>query len=461
MRNCSYAYSTLVIKDKVSMFNPQKYRSKNCLIIGAGKSGLSCADLLMEMTNSKITVYDKKSLRLKNFKSVSDENFKEIIDTIDFAVKSPGISNNNPIINEIIKHKIPIFSEVEIALSFSKTKNIVMITGTNGKSTTTYLTYKIFNNYLKKHNAKAVLAGNIGKPVSAQVLKADKNDWIIIEISSYQLEDSTYLKPKIAAILNITPDHIEHHGSMEKYIEAKFKIFKYMDKNGYLIINNSDDILKKIKPRNTNILRFSIKNDKNEAYYDGKNIILLKYNSELRPAKIQGEHNIENEMAASLMASSAKISYDIIQQTLDKFKGLEHRIEFVREINGVSYINDSKGTNVDSTLIALKALGKEKNIWLILGGTHKNAPYAPLKPYIKKYVKKIMTIGEAAPIIEKELKGTTDIITANTIGNALKFARKEAAVGDIVLLSPACASFDQFKNFEDRGRKFKKIVKSL
>jgi UDP-N-acetylmuramoylalanine--D-glutamate ligase len=444
------------------MFVPQKYRSKNCLIVGAGKSGMACASLLKDRINAGITVYDKKSLRLKGIRFVNDENFKDIIDDIDFAVKSPGISNNNLIINELRKHKIPVFSEVEVALSFSKTKNIVMITGTNGKSTTTYLTYKIFNNYLKKHNAKAVLAGNIGKPVSTQVLKADKKDWIVIEISSYQLEDSTYLKPKIAAILNITPDHIEHHGSMEKYIEAKFKIFKYMDKNGYLIINNNDDILKGIKARNTNILRFSIRKGKNNhIFYDGKNIILAEKNKEFRPAKIQGEHNIENEMAAVLIALSAEISDDIIQQTLDKFKGLEHRIEFVREINGVLYINDSKGTNVDSTLIALKALGREKNIWLILGGTHKNAPYTPLIPYIKKYVKKIMAIGEATPIIKKDLCGTTDIITANTIDNALKFTKKYAAGGDIVLLSPACASFDQFKNFEDRGRKFKKLVKSL
>jgi len=443
------------------MFDFKKYYFKTALIIGGGKSGIAVAKLISKKLKSNIFVSDSKKIKTE-FNLVKESEIKKIINKIDFAVKSPGISNSNQVIKELKKNKIPIFSELEVSLSFSKTNNLIMITGTNGKSTTTYLTWLIINNCLMKKGLKAVLCGNIGKPVSKEILKANKNDWVVMEVSSYQLEDSTYLKPKIAAILNITPDHIEHHGSMDNYIKAKFKIFSSIDRNDFLIINGDDPYLKKIRRKNIKILKFSSKRKADSFYRDG--YIWIKHlNNKIKfkPADIPGIHNIENQMASILIALSQHSDYKTIQKTLNGFKGLEHRIEFVKEVNGVKYINDSKGTNVDSTLIALKALGKRKNIWLILGGLHKNSPYTPLIPYIKKYVKGILTIGSAAPLIKHDLKGYCDITDVRTLKNAVKISSKNAIKGDIVLLSPACASFDQFKNFEDRGRKFKKFVREL
>lgn len=439
------------------MFNPERYIRKNVLIIGGGKSGLSCAKLLSKKLKNRIIISDKKEIKTK-YDLIYENEIKKIIKKIDFAIKSPGITNENIVVKSLTEKNIPIYSEVEVALSFSKTDNIIMITGTNGKSTTTYLTYKIFDDYLKKQNKKAVLCGNIGIPVSDNILKAKEDDWLVIEISSYQLEYSTYLKPKIASILNITPDHIEHHKTMENYIKAKAKIFEYMDENGILILNYDDKILRKFNKTRPKRLYFSLKSKNADIYFDGKKIITDNFS--FTPSNIPGKHNIANEMVAILCALSQKIDPKSIQETLKKFKGLEHRIEFVKEIKGVKYINDSKGTNVDSTIIALKAVGKKKNIFLILGGKHKNSPYTPLIPYIKKYVKKIVTIGEAKSIIKEDLK-QFDIIDAGDLKNAMNIIYKTAKKGDIVLLSPACASFDQFKNFEDRGKKFKALVEKL
>ncbi len=443
-----------------SYFNPQYFKNKKCLIIGAGKSGIWCAKLLKKKLTPFITISDKKSIktqyRLINEKDI-DEKF---IKNIDFAIKSPGITNENPVIKILKKFSKPIFSEIEVALSFSKTQNIIMITGTNGKSTTTYLTHLIINEYLKKDGRKSVLCGNIGYPVSKEILKAKKDDFLTIEVSSYQLEDSKFIKPKIGIILNITPDHIEHHGSMENYINSKFKIFSFMDEKSTLIINFDDPILRRIKDKNFQILTFSLKNKYADAFYSN-NTIKLKNGYEFKPANIEGKHNIYNQMASILAAVCAGVDKKNIQKILSSFKGLEHRIEFVREINGVKYYNDSKATNVDSTLVCLKALGKKKNIHLILGGVHKNSPYTPLIPLIKRYVKMIYTIGLAEQIIKKELSGSVPLISAKTIKKAVELASRSAVSGDIVLLSPACASFDQFKNFEERGKKFKNYVKKL
>ena len=442
------------------MFLKDNFINKNALILGFGKSGISASKILEKKLKNNIYVFDEKPIKTK-YKKISIKNIDKEIKKIDFAIKSPGINDDHFVIKKLKEKNIPIYSEVELALSFIRSKNIIMITGTNGKSTTTYLSYLIINEYLKKNGKKAVLCGNIGTPVSSVVDKVRENDWVVIEISSYQIQDSTFLKPKIAIILNITPDHIEHHGSFENYIKAKFKIFSNMDKNDTLIINNDDKILKKVKA-NAKILKFSLK-QKSDSYYKNQKIIVQKERQKLifTPAKIPGMHNIENQMASILASLCVGVDFKTIQDVLNKFRGLEHRIEFVREINGVIYINDSKATNVDSTLTALKALGRRKNIYLILGGKHKNSPYTPLIPLIKKYVKKILAVGEATPIIFNDLKGYVEIIDAGNIKKAIEIAKNQAKKGDIVLLSPACASFDQFKNFEERGKKFKKWVNSL
>ncbi|MCX7641689.1 MAG: UDP-N-acetylmuramoyl-L-alanine--D-glutamate ligase [Elusimicrobiales bacterium] len=443
------------------MFIPQNFKDKKCLIIGGGKSGIEAAKLILKKITKNIIISDKNKINT-SFHYINESKINnKIIKEIDFAIKSPGILPQNKIIKLIKKYRKPIFSEVELALSLSKTQNTIMITGTNGKSTTTYLTYLILDSYLKKKSTKAILCGNIGYPISSKVLSAKQNDWLVIEISSYQIEDSTFIKPKIASILNITPDHIEHHGSMENYIKAKFKIFSYMDKSSTLILNGDDPTLNKIKDKPFNIIRFSIKKRNLDAFYEKGKIFVKNLKKPFIPSQIPGIHNIQNQMAAILISLSCGVDYETIQEVLLSFKGLEHRIEFVKEINGVKYYNDSKATNVDSTIVSLKALGREKNIILILGGIHKGAPYTPLIPLIKKYVKKIITIGSAAKLIEKDLSSVIDIKNCSNIKNAVKYVSNISKPGDIVLLSPACASFDQFKNFEERGKIFKRLVNSL
>ena len=442
------------------MFNKEEFKHKKCLIIGAGKSGVAVAKLLEKTLGCDIYISDISRKKI-GFKLILEDEVKEdLIRDLDFAIKSPGVVPTHRIIKLLKSHKKPIFSEIEVGLSFSETKNIVMITGTNGKSTTSYLTYLIFNEFLKKHGKKAILCGNIGYPVSEKVLQARDGDWLIIEVSSYQLEDSTFIKPKIGIITNITPDHLQHHKTMKNYIKAKLKILSFMDEESTLIVNGDDKILKKIKSNRFNILRFSLKNHKEDAYYNNKNII-IKPDIVIKPSDIPGNHNIENQMAAILAGKAAKIDFDTIRRVISSFKGLEHRIEFVREVNGVKYYNDSKATNVDSTLTALRSLGIKKNIHLILGGLHKGTPYTPLVPLVKKYVKTILTIGSSAGIIEKELGKYVKIVNSKTLKNAINYAYKNSKRGEIVLLSPACASFDQFKNFEERGRVFKRYVDNL
>lgn len=442
------------------MFDPKEYINKKCLIVGGGVSGLAVYNLIKRKMKCNVVISDIKKPTKSNVEWMEEDKIDDdFIKRIDFSIKSPGIDPTNRVIKLLKKYSKPIFSEIEIALSFSKTQNVIMITGTNGKSTTTYLTYLILNNFLKKKNKKAILCGNIGYPISKEILTAEKDDWLVVEVSSYQLEDSTFVKPKIAIITNITPDHIKHHGTFENYIKAKFKIFSFMDEDSTLIINYDDRVLKGIKTNRFKILKFSIKNKKANAYYEEGYIVFNK--RKIQPAKIPGVHNIQNQMAAILASSEVGVDIQTIQNTLKLFKGLEHRIEFVREINGVKYYNDSKATNVESTLIALKSLGEKKNIYLIMGGIHKGSSYRSLEPLIKKYVKEIITIGEASQIIQQELHKVVRVTNLIDLKNAIKYSYEKAKSGDIVLLSPACASFDQFKNFEDRGRKFKKYVNEL
>ncbi|MEW5951204.1 MAG: UDP-N-acetylmuramoyl-L-alanine--D-glutamate ligase [Elusimicrobia bacterium] len=440
---------------------------KNVLIIGAGKSGSACARLLFKKGFS-VFVSDKKDKKeiAKNLspqiKILSEEEAVKKASLFSFAVKSPGLKSDNPVIISLLKASVPIRSELETALNFSKTKNLIMITGTNGKTTTTALCAFIMSKALK-NKGKAYACGNIGYPVSLAVAKARENDFLVIEASSYQLEDSRRISPLSCAILNITPDHIEHHGSLKSYVRAKEKIFKFQNKDQFCILNREDkNLILSSRECPSKVLFFSLKPFKGDgAYLKNKKIFFHMGGKDFycsTPKFLIGNHNIQNAMAAALCAISCKAKISDVKKAFSSFKGIEHRIEFVRKIKGVSYYNDSKATNVDSVLIALKALGKKKNIWLILGGRDKMAPYSPLLPLIKKYVKTVLTVGEAAEKIEKTFSGSVKLISAKDIFRACDIANNQAKKGDIVLLSPACASYDQFSNFEERGKKFKDYV---
>ena len=317
-----------------------------------------------------------------------------------------------------------------------------------------------------KPRARALVCGNVGTPASEVAPKARKGDAVVMEVSSYQLEDSVHLKPSAACVLNITPDHLDHHGSMAAYVKAKERVFKFQSPDACCVFNYEDAYCRKLaKSCPSRVLFFSSKRrgGRLSAWAEAGKLFFKKGKKtvSIKPPALPGAHNLENAMCAALMALESGASPAAVKKVFASFKGVEHRIEPAGSVKGVKFINDSKATNVDSTLVALKALGLKKNIWLILGGLDKGNPYAPLIPLIKKSVKSVLTIGEAAAKIERELGAAAPLISSGDMERACRAILQNAAPGDIALFSPACASFDQFKDFEDRGRKFKALVKKL
>jgi len=458
----------------MKQFVPEHFKGKKALVIGAGKSGIACANLLAQK-GFEVLLSDNKPLnqlkeRLKDLcKKVKVEagGHTDEVMTCGFAIKSPGLSRSNPLIVKLEKHGLPVFSEIETALAFSKTPELLAVTGTNGKTTTTVLLGKIMERALKARRAKARVCGNVGIPAASVTGKAAAGDAIIMEVSSYQLEDSSYLRPLTACVLNITPDHLDHHKTMAAYIKAKTRIFRFQKSGDACVFNADDEYCRRITARCPSRKFFFSSSrkggDLNAWVEDGRLVFRFEGKKHVLTApSLPGLHNLENAMCAGLMALARGVAPADIQKTFSAFKGVEHRIEPAGKARGLAFINDSKATNVDSTLVALKALGTgRKNIWLILGGLDKGNPYTPLATYIRKSVKAVITIGAAAVKIEKELEGAAPIISSGTMVKAIKAAVARGEKGDIVLFSPACASFDQFKDFEDRGRKFKELVKKL
>jgi len=465
------------------MFIPEKFKGKKALVIGAGKSGAAAANLLAArgfkvlLSDAKPKQRLKDRLKILNKKiEVETGGHTNRVLACGFAVKSPGLSHSSPIIAELKKNRIPIFSEIETALAFAGTGELLAVTGTNGKTTTAVLLNKIMERALRARGAKSRLCGNVGIPAAEIVMKTGARDAIVMEVSSYQLEDSSFLRPRTACVLNVTPDHLEHHGTMRGYVKAKAAIFRFQKKDDVCVFNADDARCRKMAAAcPSKVLFFSssktggalsawIEEDATaQRHKDTK--LIFSYRGKktgMKPPALPGRHNLENAMCAGLMALTRGASPADIQKTFSAFKGVEHRIEPAGKKSGITFINDSKATNVDSTLVALKALADgRKNIWLILGGLDKGSPYAPLIPYLKSSVKTVLAIGAAAAKIKKELGSAARVVTAGTIAKALAAALAGGAKGDIVLLSPACASFDQFKDFEDRGRKFKELVKKL
>jgi len=456
------------------MFNPKKFKNTKALVIGAGKSGVACANLLAAR-GFAVLLSDSKSFtqlkgRLKGLNpKVELETGGHTAGTLrcGFAVKSPGLPHSTPLIVKLKKRRIPVFSEIETALAFSRTSELMAVTGTNGKTTTTILLGEIMKRALKARGGKARVCGNVGTPAAEIIGKTGPRDVVVMEVSSYQLEDSSFIQPRTACVLNITPDHLDHHKTMARYIKAKTNIFHFQKTTDSCVFNADDDHCRRAAAAcRSGVLFFSSskKDGSLNAWVEaGRLVFRVKGKRHiLKPPALPGLHNLENAMCAALMAFTRGVGPSDIQKTFSSFKGVEHRIEPAGNAHGLIFINDSKATNVDSTLVALKALGKDRrNIWLILGGLDKGSPYSPLKPYLERSIKAVLSIGAAAPKIEEELKDACPVIRAGTIANALKAALAEGARGDIVLLSPACASFDQFRDFEDRGRKFKELVKRL
>lgn len=442
---------------------------KRLVILGGGESGVGTA-LLAKAKGYEVFVSDKGKIKEK-YKDVLIHNAIEFEDeqhteskilNADIVMKSPGIPDKTPMVKAIRDKGILVVSEIEFAAKFTNA-TIVGITGSNGKTTTATLTHHIL-----KQDLEVGLSGNIGDSFAKQILEHNYDNYVL-EISSFQLDDIVDFKPHIAVLLNITPDHLDRYDyKFENYIDSKFRIAMNQTKADYLIYDADDDVinewLQTHKIQST-LLPFSItKVIDNGAYLDKKDIkITIDNNQIIMPTAnlaLEGKHNIKNAMAASTVAHLLKIRKQTIRESLENFQGVEHRLEHVLKINKVQYINDSKATNVNATYYALESM-ETPTIWIV-GGVDKGNNYEELFPFVNEKVKAIICLGVDNEKLFQNFGNMVDVIVETQfMSEAVKIAYKIAEAGDTVLLSPACASFDLFENYEDRGRQFKNAVRNL
>lgn len=444
-------------------------KNKKISIIGAVRSGLAAAKLAKKLgaipfvSDAGSEEKLKSSIEFLKSEKIDFETGKhsEKVYECDLMVVSPGVPSNADVIKNAVNRKIKIISELEFASSFCK-GNIIGITGTNGKTTVTSLCDYLFNQCGKKSYG----AGNIGLAFSEIAAEVKENEFVSLEISSFQLDLIDNFKPKVAMILNITPDHLNRYeNSIEKYALSKLRIFENQNAEDYLILNKDSDLLNQyFKKAKSNILFLSTKKkvtngcylENDEVRFVRNNVI--EFSCKVSDIFIKGEHNIQNAMAVIIAAKIFNLDNGKIVEALKSFKGVEHRLELVREIEGVKFINDSKATNVDSVVVALKSF--EEPIFLILGGQDKGNDYSMIEDLVVEKVKKIYAIGSSAEKVFNYFHQKVKTEIKKDFDEVINTAISEARDGDVVLLSPACASFDMFDNYEHRGRVFKQIVNS-
>ncbi len=442
---------------------------KKLVILGGGESGVGTA-LLGKAKGYEVFVSDKGTIKEK-YKNVLINNEIEWeegqhtetkILNANVVMKSPGIPDKVPLVKQLIEKGIPVISELEFAAKYTNA-TIIGITGSNGKTTTATLTH-----HLLKDDLNVGLAGNIGDSFAKQVLEENYQHYVL-EISSFQLDGIIDFNPKIAVLTNITPDHLDRYDyKFENYIESKFRIIKNHSNKDFFIYDADDEVinnwLKNISIQST-LLPFSLtKRIENGAYLDNENIIITIDNNQIvmptANLALEGKHNIKNAMAAATVAHLLKIRKQTIRESLENFQGVEHRLENVLKINKVEYINDSKATNVNATYYALESMDAP-TVWIV-GGEDKGNDYEELFPFVNEKVKAIICLGVDNEKLLKNFGSMVDIIVETQfMSEAVKIAYKIAEAGDNVLLSPSCASFDLFENYEDRGRQFKESVRNL
>jgi len=444
--------------------------NKRVLVVGLGKSGVASA-LFLKARGARVTVSDSKPeaelrseilLLLEHGITVEtgghgDRTFRGQ----DLIVVSPGVPFDSPQLMQARTLGEPVIGEIELAARFLPGP-VVAITGANGKTTTTSLAGEI----IKAGKFPCVVGGNIGTPAIMLVDRAKPETWIVLEISSFQLETIAGFRPRIAVILNITPDHLDRHKTFPNYVSAKARIFEYQQPDDFSVLNADDPTTAGLAGRTrAQLFWFSRKKEvERGALVRGAHIFFRDGHRErqvmpLAEIPLKGSHNQENALAAVSVGALVGCEPGQIREAVRSFKAVEHRLEFVARIAGVDYYNDSKATNVDATIKALESF--PANIHLILGGKDKGSDYTVLSDLLRQRVKRVYTIGAAAAKIESHIQGAAEVLHAETLENAIRQASESAAAGDIVLLAPACASFDQFKNYEHRGRVFKEVVHSL
>lgn len=448
-------------------------KNKNILLVGLAKTGVSTIKLLDKLEANIIVndIKDEEKLQdiLIELKDIKNATYilgyhPENVDHIDMAVVSPGVPLDLPFILKLKENNIEIIGEVELAYRLSKNPIFVGITGTNGKTTTTSLVGEIF----KSDDKDTYIVGNIGNPVIDTVESTNENSYLITELSSFQLESIVDFKPRVASILNFSPDHLNRHHTMENYIEAKANIFKNQDENDFTILNYDDEDVKKLAAKcNSQVIFFSRKEKLDKGVYlDEDNNIVIDINEKIilinkKELSLPGNHNLENCMAAIAMAYVCNVNLETLKHVLKTFKAVEHRLEYVKTLNNIMFVNDSKGTNPDSTIKAITSY--ESPIILIAGGYNKESDFNELLEVGKEHIKGLVLMGETAPIIEEcaKQKKYENIIRVSNMKDAVQASYNLAESGDVVLLSPACASWDMYKSFEVRGWDFKDNVNNL
>jgi UDP-N-acetylmuramoylalanine--D-glutamate ligase len=451
---------------------PQSFdvKGKRVLVVGLGKSGVSSA-LFLHDRGARVTVSDAKSeeqlrseipkLLDKGIAVETGGHGERTFRQQDLIVVSPGVPTSSESLKQALSLGIPVIGEIELASRFLK-GHIIAITGSNGKTTTTSLAGEV----VAWGGWESQVGGNIGTPAISLVGQSTDDTYNILEVSSFQLETIQTFRPYIAVVLNISPDHLDRHGSMEAYTAAKARIFENQTAEDFAVLNADDptcvQMAKSVKAK---IYWFSRKKEVERGAFARSDRIFLCDGAgehEIMPVgeiPLKGAHNLENVLAAVCIGGIVQCEPGRIRNAVKQFKAVEHRLEFVATVNGVEYYNDSKATNVDATIKALESF--PANIHIIVGGKDKGAPYTPLVPLLKERAKRVYTIGAAAPKIEEELAGAVDIVKAGTLDVAVRKAAEAANAGDVVVLAPACASFDQFDNYEHRGRVFKELVQGL
>ncbi len=454
--------------------NLMELKDKRVLVVGLGKSGVASA-LFLKARGARVTVSDTKSGdELRNeIPALLDHGItvetgghgERTFREQDLIVVSPGVPVDAALLEQARSLGGVVIGEIELAAQFLRGP-IVAITGSNGKTTTTTLTGEI----LAAGGFPTLVGGNIGTPAISLAERAKPDTVIVLEVSSFQLETIQKFRPKIAVVLNVTPDHLDRHRTFEAYVDAKARMFENQRSEDFAVLNADDPTCVAMAARTrAQVFWFSRQKEvKQGAWVSDGNILFRDSGDETKASPreimlvseipLKGAHNLENVLAAVCAGALMGCAPEKIRQAVRDFKAVEHRLEFVATIRGVDYYNDSKATNVDATIKALESF--PANIHLILGGKDKGSDYTVLNDLLRQRVKRVYTIGAAAEKIESQIKNV-EVVRAETLENALRKANAVAKAGDIVLLAPACASFDQFKSYEHRGQVFKEIVRGM
>jgi UDP-N-acetylmuramoylalanine--D-glutamate ligase len=454
----------------------QEFAGKKVAVVGLARSGVAAARLL-QTAGAAVTVADGKEekdlagalarLDRTAIQVKLGPGYEKALLGADLVVISPGVPTDSNVLSDARRNGIPVIGELELASRFVKAP-MLAVTGTNGKSTTVTLTGLL----LKESGKRVFVGGNLGTPLSEAALETHQNphgagyDYLVVEVSSFQLETTRTFGPWIAALLNITPDHLDRYPSLAPYVAAKARIFEHQTDRDYALLNRDDprvvEIGRNVRARRLEFSRrqpidegCGVQGDRLVLRLNGRETVVCR----MTEIRTPGAHNIANAMAAVTISSVCGCPPEIMERVLRTFPGLEHAMELVRERGGVQYINDSKGTNVDATLKALDSF--DHPIILIAGGKDKGADFSKLREAVRRRVKHVILIGEAKPALKQALEGASAFTDAGSLRAALDSASNLAQPGDIVLLSPACASFDMFADYQDRGRQFKALVNAL